>query len=185
MTLPAFAAERVRRVYQPSIYLHQAPALSSKPAARCWCCRSTGQTDGRTDDDRYIAYVHTMRAAPIITGAQREAVCQYNPRPTCHLLAHEAHIMYYSRDPTFAPQTPAPSPENNRQVHLSLVCPTARISCRGMCPEKGQMSSTGADNGRPYRACAMLDSHGLQPLVDRGRSALAAAAGLLPAGCRA
>ena len=41
-TLPAFAAERRRRVPAVDRYLLQAPAR------RC-CCRSTGQTDGRTD----------------------------------------------------------------------------------------------------------------------------------------
>ena len=30
----------------------------------------------------------------------------------------------------------------------------ARVSYGGMCPGRGQMSSTGADDGRPYRACA-------------------------------
>jgi len=48
-TLPAFAAQRRRRVPAVDRYLLQAPALSSKPAARRCCCRSTGQTDGRTD----------------------------------------------------------------------------------------------------------------------------------------
>jgi len=56
MTLPAFAA--VRRAAAPLLlrtgacYRLISPAreaLSSKPAARCSCCRTTGQTDGRTD----------------------------------------------------------------------------------------------------------------------------------------
>ena len=49
MTLPAFAAERRRRVPAIDRYLLQAPALSSKPAARRCCSRSTGRKDGRTD----------------------------------------------------------------------------------------------------------------------------------------
>jgi len=31
------------------IYCRPAPVFSSKPAGRRCCCRSTGQTDGRTD----------------------------------------------------------------------------------------------------------------------------------------
>jgi len=38
-------------------------ALSSKPAARRCCGRMMGQTDGRTDTDRFIyPALHTMRA---------------------------------------------------------------------------------------------------------------------------
>jgi len=67
MTLPAFAAERRRRVPAIDRYLLQAPALSSKPAARRCCSRSTeGRTDGRTPD-RYIDPApHTMRMAASI-----------------------------------------------------------------------------------------------------------------------
>ena len=49
MTLPASAAEGERRIPAIDRYLLQAPALSSKPAARRCCCQSTGQRDGRTD----------------------------------------------------------------------------------------------------------------------------------------
>jgi len=54
-----------------------------------------------------------------------------------------------SRDPTFAHQTPATSPEYNRRVHLSLVCPRRGLVTGGMCPGRGQMSSTGADRTEP------------------------------------
>ena len=46
MTLPAAAARASAAIDR---YLLHAPELSSKPAARCCCCRSMGQTDGRTD----------------------------------------------------------------------------------------------------------------------------------------
>jgi len=55
VTLPAFAAgaERRRLLHcARSCRLIHPPAhraLSSKPAARRCCCRSMGQTDGRTD----------------------------------------------------------------------------------------------------------------------------------------
>jgi len=49
MTLPTFAANRMRRVPGIDRYLLKAPALSSKPAARRSCCRPTRQTDGRTN----------------------------------------------------------------------------------------------------------------------------------------
>jgi len=43
----------------------------------------------------------------------------------------------------------------------------ARVSYGGMCPGRGQTSRTGADDCRPYRACAApsvsTDIHGLQP----------------------
>jgi len=55
-----------------------------------------------------------------------------------------------SRDPTFAPRTPDPSLENNRRVHLSLLCSTAGVSCGGMYPGRGKMSSAGVDDGRAY-----------------------------------
>jgi len=55
-----------------------------------------------------------------------------------------------SSDPTFAPRIPLSSPENNHRVHLSLVCPTTRVSCGGMYPGRGQMSSTGADDVPAY-----------------------------------
>jgi len=58
-----------------------------------------------------------------------------------------AAVAVVSRDPTFAPQTPATSPENNVSGLLQ-----ARVSYGVMCPGRGQMSSTGADDGRPYRA---------------------------------
>jgi len=52
MTLPAFAADRWRLQHGPADidrYLLPTPALSSKLAGRRTCCRSMGQTDGRTD----------------------------------------------------------------------------------------------------------------------------------------
>ena len=52
MTLPAAAARALAAIDR---YLLQAPELSSKPAARRCCCRSTGQTDGRTLDRAYLA----------------------------------------------------------------------------------------------------------------------------------
>jgi len=57
MTLPAFAAERRRRVPAVDRYLLQAPALSSKPAADA-VDRRDRQTDGG-----HPVYMHTVRAA--------------------------------------------------------------------------------------------------------------------------
>jgi len=87
-----------------------------------------------------------------------------------------AAVAFVSRDPTFAPRTPATSPENNRRVHLSLVCPR-----RGLF--MGHVSGKGANvQYRPQRrptvqslchachpataaeaASVSTDSHGLQP----------------------
>jgi len=39
--------------------------LSSKPAGRCCCCRSMGQTDGRTSERYTDPVPHTMRAASL------------------------------------------------------------------------------------------------------------------------
>jgi len=78
-------------------------------------------------------------------------------QPRLEPISHSRQLI--SRDPTFAPRTPATSPENNRRVHLS----PARVSCRGMCRGRGQMWSTGADDCRPYRAGATPDSHCLEP----------------------
>ena len=65
VTLPAFAAER-RRLLHGARGRSLSPArraLSSKPAGSQHCCRSMGQTDGRTLD-RYINLApHTMREA--------------------------------------------------------------------------------------------------------------------------
>ena len=62
MTLPAaFAAERRRRVPTVDRYSLQAPAPSSKPAARRSCLRdqrdrgTDGRTDGRTDGHPTVA----------------------------------------------------------------------------------------------------------------------------------
>jgi len=57
-----------------------------------------------------------------------------------------AAVAVVSRDPTFALRTPATSPENNCRVHLSLVCPRRGLVTTGMCPGRGQMFSTGADD---------------------------------------
>jgi len=64
-------------------------------------------------------------------------------------------------------QLPPPPPENNRHVHLSLVCPRRGL-VTGVCvQEGGKMSSSSADDCQLYRACAMpsvsTDTHGLQP----------------------
>ena len=55
MTLSVFGAERRLGACSTAPaaidqYLLQIPALSSKPAGHRCCCRSTGQTDTRTDD---------------------------------------------------------------------------------------------------------------------------------------
>ena len=47
-----------------------------------------------------------------------------------------AAVGVVSRDPTFAPWTPTTSPENNRRVHLSLVCPR-RVLVMGACFQEG------------------------------------------------
>jgi len=60
MTLPTFAAEHRRLQHGARSYRSISTArmaLSSKPAGRRCCCRSMGQTDGRTDEwmpRRYI-----------------------------------------------------------------------------------------------------------------------------------
>ena len=50
-----------------------------------------------------------------------------------------AAVAVVSHDPTYAPQTPATSPENNCQIHLTGL-PQARISYGGMCLGRGHMS---------------------------------------------
>jgi len=97
-----------------------------------------------------------------------------------------------------------PPPPKTTVAYICLWSglPQARVSYGGMCPGRGQMSSTGADDGRPYRAYATpatpacccsgrlrVNRHTwLSALVDRGRRAVAAAAslglGLLPTRCR-
>ena len=92
MTLLAFAAERTRRVPDINRYLLQTPGLSSKPAAHRRCCRSTGQTDGRTHD-RYINLaVHTTRAASIIGTAI--VLCIYRIKLSLQPRALIANIVY-------------------------------------------------------------------------------------------
>ena len=72
MTLPAFAADERRRCCRVP-----APAISSKPAARHRCCRSTVQTDGgrtadgQTDDTRAF---HAMQALSIMSGMYEPAL---------------------------------------------------------------------------------------------------------------
>jgi len=62
MTLPAFAAERRRRVLPVDRYLLQAPALSSKPAALAAAVdRRDRTTDGQTPDRCIDPVPHTMR----------------------------------------------------------------------------------------------------------------------------
>ena len=78
-------------------------------------------------------------------------------QPRLEPISHSHQLT--SRDPTFAPRTPATSPENNHCVHQS----PARVSYGGMCRGRGKMWSTGADDCRPYRAVAMSDSHCLEP----------------------
>ena len=70
MTLSVFGAKRRLGACSTALaaidqYLLQILALSSKPAGHLCCCRSTGQTHGRTPG-RYIDPApHTMRAVPI------------------------------------------------------------------------------------------------------------------------
>jgi len=47
-----------------------------------------------------------------------------------------------------------PPPPKTTVAYICLVCPRRGL-VTGACPGRGQMSSTGADDGRPYRACAM------------------------------
>jgi len=47
-----------------------------------------------------------------------------------------AAVAVVLRDPTFAPRTPATSPENNHRVHLSLVCPRRGL-VTGACVREG------------------------------------------------
>ena len=69
-----------------------------------------------------------------------------------------AAVAVVSRDPTFAPRTPATSPENNRHVHMSGL-PQVRVSYGGMCPGRGQMSSTGADRTEPVPRPPCQETH--------------------------
>ena len=66
MTLPALAAKHVCSVPAIDQYLLQAPALSSKQATQCCCCRSIGETDGRSDiQPLHRSCPHTMRASSL------------------------------------------------------------------------------------------------------------------------
>jgi len=47
-----------------------------------------------------------------------------------------AAVAIVSHDPTFAPWTPATSPENNHRIHLSLVCPRRGL-VTGACVREG------------------------------------------------
>jgi len=66
-----------------------------------------------------------------------------------------AALAVVSRDPTFAPWTPATSPENNHRVHLSLVCPRRGLVTRacvwegGKCPVPGAADRWLADHTEP------------------------------------
>ena len=66
-----------------------------------------------------------------------------------------AALAVVSRDPTFAPWTPATSPENNHRVHLSLVCPRRGLVTRacvregGKCPVPGAADRWLADRTEP------------------------------------
>jgi len=73
MTLPAFPAKRRRLQHGARSYLSMSPAsmeLSSKPAGSRCCCRSTGQTDGRTLDRYTDPAPHALRAASITATIQ-------------------------------------------------------------------------------------------------------------------
>jgi len=66
-------------------------------------------------------------------------------------------------DADICPLARPPLPESSCCLRL----PWQGLVTGGMCPGRGQMLSTSADDGRPYRACAMpsvsTDTHGLQP----------------------
>ena len=55
-------------------------------------------------------------------GFSRLPITETPPRMAQHC-GPTAAVAVVSRDPTFVPRTPATSPENNRRVHLCLVCP--------------------------------------------------------------
>jgi len=106
-------------------------------------------------------------------GFSRLPITETPPRMAQHC-GPTAAVAVVSRDPTFVPRTPATSPENNRRVHLSLVCPRQGLVTGACAREGGKCRSTGAVVGRLYRACATpataaeaasmsTDTHGLQP----------------------
>ena len=73
-------------------------------------------------------------------------------RRTAQHCGPTAAVAVVSRDPTFAPRTPAPSPANNRRVHLSLVCPRRGL-VTGACVREGDKcpvpAPTTADHTQP------------------------------------
>jgi len=59
-------------------YLLPAPDRNSKPACRRCCCRSTGQTDGRTDWRPAVREVHGILCGPRNDrGILKHGVCLY------------------------------------------------------------------------------------------------------------
>jgi len=66
-----------------------------------------------------------------------------------------------SRDPTFAPRTPAPSPKTTVAYICLWSAPGEGQGYGGVYPGRGQMSSTGADDGRSYSHGPPLNINGL------------------------
>jgi len=60
-----------------------------------------------------------------------------------------AAVAVVSRNPTFAPWTSATSPRKQPSRTSISGLPQARVSYGGVCPGRGQMSSTGADRTEP------------------------------------
>jgi len=129
-------------------------------------------------------------------GFSRLPITETPPRMAQHC-GPTAAVAVVSRDPTFVPRTPATSPENNRRVHLSLVCPRRGLVTGACAREGGKCRSTGAVVGRRRptvqslrhaRHCCWgrlrVNRH-TRPsaIVDRGRHAVAAAESLLPTRC--
>jgi len=86
-----------------------------------------------------------------------------------------AAVAVVSRDQTFAPRTPATSPENNHRVHLSLVCPRRGL-VTGACVQEGGKcpvpAPTTADRTEPAPRPPCQQTHTAFSLSQPGRVAV-------------
>ena len=81
-----------------------------------------------------------------------------------------AAVAVVSRDQTFAPRTPATSPENNHRVHLSLVCPRRGL-VTGACVQEGGKCHVPAPTAQSLRHTLRVNRHTWpSALVDRAGS---------------
>jgi len=97
-----------------------------------------------------------------------------------------AAVAVISRNLTFAPRTPATSPENNRCVHLSLVCPRQGLVTGACVKERCKFpvpAPTTADVQSLHHDLCVNRHTRPSALVGWGRHAVAAAASILPTCC--